>query len=155
MKLAPPLLACCLVLLVAGCSGGPTPEELILLRIDEAVEAAEARDLSALKGFIADEYGDGEGRGRQEIAAVAGYYLRLQPSIHVLRKVESIVVTGPGTARARVLVAAAGFEFAGLEGLRSADADLLRFDVEFVEQEPEDWRVRRAEWRGATLSDFF
>ena len=56
MKLPPPLLACCLVLLVAGCSGGPTPEELILLRIDEAVEAAESRDMPALKGFLADEH---------------------------------------------------------------------------------------------------
>ena len=146
--------AMCLALL-SGCYGAQsTPEEQVRTLFREASAAAEARDASALRNIVAEDYSDEEGRDKRAIDAVIRFYILRHQSIHVLTQVKALSFPEPLKAQAVVLVATAGTPIGGAEELERIRADLHRFDVEVVRHGKDGWKVTRATWRRAVLSDF-
>jgi hypothetical protein len=138
--------ACALAALAAGCAADD-PEADIRELIAAAEEAAEARDVGFFSGVLAERYSDARGNDREAmIRALRGYFIANQ-RIEIVSRIDEIVITGDGTARAVV--------HAGMVGRRAdatlidgLDADLYRFELELVD-DGDDWMVIRADFRRA------
>ena len=65
----------------------------------------------------------------------------------MLTSIESMRVDGDGTATLDVRVAIARAELSSLEGLSEADAHLLRFEIELIDEGGGEWKARSATWR--------
>lgn len=141
------------VLIMAGCDGpDQSPEARIKALIADAEAAAEARDISGLEDLVSGKYADRRGYDRQTVLRIAqGLFIRNQ-KIHLLTVVRDLKVAGE-TASARVLAAMAGRPIDSVQSLANIRAELMRFDVEFA-QEDGAWRVRSADWRRADFNDF-
>jgi len=152
-----------LVASLVACSADPPPgpEAQLLQLVDEAERAAEARDADPLQRFIADDYSDAEGRDAQAIRALIGFRLLRHGRVHLLTRVEEIVLGEPGNATVSLFAAMAGGPLASLEDLASAQASLYRFDFTLRKPEPDiadgrfdSWRVVSARFRRARIDDF-
>jgi hypothetical protein len=147
------VLAAALLTLLA-CSEAPqSPEERVRAALEAVEEAAEARDVAALKEHISDSYADARGNDKQKLAGLATFHFMQNRGVHLLLEVRKVVVEVPGEARAAALVAMAGRPIAGREALPGLNASLYYFDVELAEEDG-DWRITRATWSPATIDDF-
>jgi hypothetical protein len=135
-----------LAVLATAC-GASDPEADIRALIAAAEEAAEARDVGFFSGVFSDRYGDVRGNDREAmIRTLRGYFIANQ-RIEIVSRVDEVVITGDGTARAVVHAGMVGRRAdAGLiDGL---DADLYRFELELVD-DGDYWKVIRADFRRA------
>ncbi|MCP3981742.1 MAG: hypothetical protein GY716_20770 [bacterium] len=133
--------------------GGPTPEERVRRIVDAAVDAAESRDVVAFRDLVSERYSDDAGRDRAGIGGVVGLYMRQRPSIHVWTRIRGIRRDGTDAADATLHVVLAAGPLTDLSRLDEIEADLLR--VEFrAEADPDGrWRITRADWRSAGLTE--
>ena len=139
-------LVSALAVLAAGC-GAADPEAEIRALLAAAEEAAEARDVGFFSGVLADGYRDARGNDRDEMLRnLRGYFIANQ-RIEILSRVDEIVITGDGTARAVVHAGMVGRR-AGAELIDGIDADLYRFELELVD-DGDYWKVVRADFRRA------
>jgi len=129
--------------LLAACGSGTTPEDEIRALIDKGEAAAEARDASALRELIADDYRDGDGRGADEIRRHLHGYLIAHQSIRLITRIDAIELEGAEVARAQVTVGMLGRESDSNWDLA---ADIQRFDLRLAREDGE-WRVTRAGWQ--------
>jgi hypothetical protein len=134
MKFFPVLI---LAALLAACAERSSDEQQVRDLIAGAEQAAEARDTSDLLALIADDYGDAQGRDRNELRGALTAWFAMHPKVELIVDVEGIEFPADGLAQARVTV----------RGL-----DLSRFDVGesvalAVELRRDDgeWRVQRAD----------
>jgi hypothetical protein len=104
--------------------------------------------------MLSDRFRDASGNGKREILALLRYEFARHRSIHLITRVRSIESTAPGTVEAVVLVAVADVEIPDVRALESIQADLLRFDLTFAEEQRGEWRVVAAAWRGLRPVDF-
>ena len=145
------------VLICAGpisCSDESAPaEQQIRMLNDKAEAAVRARDVSDLKGMIADEYSDERGNNKQSMVRVAQLYLLRNRTIHLLSVEKSLQVLDDDNAVAEVFVAMAGEPISTAEQLFNLRADLVRFDVRYV-RVGGDWKVSGLGWRKASIDDF-
>lgn len=75
--------AAVLLLVVAACGSPESPQAKLDAFLASGVAAAEARDTSEIMDLVAEDYRDGQGRGRDEIRRyITGMFLRYG-SIHV------------------------------------------------------------------------
>lgn len=132
-----------LALALAACGSSGTPEDEVRALVDEAEAAAEERDASALRGFVADDYADRSGRAAGDVRAILHGWLVAHPSVHLVTRMDSIEIDGAGLARAKVTVGMLGRE-AG--DSRELAGDVYRFDLRLAREDGE-WRVIRAEWQ--------
>jgi hypothetical protein len=126
-------------LALAGCAPAGTPEDAVRALVDEAVAAAEARDASALKDFVADDYADLRGRDASAIRALLHGWLVAHPSVNLLARVDSIELEGTELARVEVTVGLLGREAKGESGWDLA-ADVERLELRLA-RDGGDWRV--------------
>jgi len=138
--------------LVSAC-GAPSPEELVRHRISEAEAAAESGRVDLLAGMISDRFRDPGGLGKAGVLALLRARLDPRASIHLLTRVREVRRTEEGAVEATLLVAAASVPIRDPGELPALDADLLRFALVF-EEERGEWRLTRAAWRNAGLTDF-
>ena len=127
----------------ASCGPSGTPEDEIRALIDEAETAAEQRDISALRGLIADDYHDADGRGADEIRRHLHGYLIAHQSIRLITRIDAIELEGRQVARVQVTVGMLGRE-ADAESAWDLAGDIHRFDLRLA-HEDDAWRVTRAE----------
>ncbi len=148
-------LAALAALSLLSCRPEPgSPEEQLRALFSEAEEAAENRHTGALKKLVSDFYADRRGHDKQAIVALLQFYFFRHKSIHLLTQVHSTTFPEPTRAEATVFVAMAGQPIPGRDELSRLRADLHRFDFELVSESSGDWKVTRAEWRRAQVSDF-
>lgn len=151
-----PIMALCMVgvLLLACRSPQESPETQLRARIAQAQAHVQAKDLSALKDMLAQDYRDAHGNDQKRIVDLLRFYFFRHQSIHVLTRITAVNIVSAEQAQVSVSAALAGTpipDAGALEGLR---ADLYRFDLGFVQREG-DWQVQTATWRRALLEEFF
>lgn len=146
-------VALLVALLTAGCGGEPeSPEAQVRAQITRAVEAAEAKDVGALRAMVSDRYSDPDGRDKRAVEAILRLHFLRNQSVHLYTRVQSVTVSKPDRAEASVLVAMAGVPITSEVELPALRADLHRFDIDFA-LEDDTWRVERAVWSRAELGE--
>ena len=148
-----PVLAVAVIGL-SSCDGEKTPLEQQIRELNEkAAAAVMAKDVSALKDMVSEDYRDQRGGDRRSVVRLVQLYLFRHKSIHLYMLTKSLQVLGENEAVAEVFVAAAGEAIEEPDRLFDVKADLLRFSVRYV-QEGGEWRVIDADWRQARVDDF-
>jgi hypothetical protein len=142
-----------LALLSIGCAKREDPEQRIRGLIGKAEQAVEKKEIAELRGYISERYADEDGRDRRAIEGILRLYVLRHDAIHLLTRIDSVAFPQPKRAKAVVYVAMAGRPIAASDDLRSFNANLYRFELEFAE-EGKQWRVARAAWRPAEPVDF-
>ena len=142
-----------ILLTITVCCGSPSPEEQIRTTIGEAAEAAESRDLAALRNLIADTYSDDNGRDKPTVAALVALYLRQNDPVFVFTRIREIEMVSEGSGTAVVLLATAGSPIESAGDLRDLQADLNRLEIELA-RDGSRWQVTSAKWQPASLADF-
>lgn len=125
-------------LLAAGCSSGD-PEAEIRALLTSAEQAAEARDTGFFRAVIGTAYRDSRGNDRdQAINMLRGLFVTNQ-RVEIVSRIDSVELQGADAARA-VLHAGMVGQRAGAGMLGGLDADLYRFELEFV-NDGGDWQI--------------
>jgi hypothetical protein len=140
-----------LVISLLAC-GVPSPEVRLREVIDAGQRAAENGDLGELGELVSDRYADDAGRDRDELLRFVRAYLFQLGPVHTIKREKSLVLTSPGHAEVRLVVAVASFPVESVVDVDAASADLLRLDLEFVEEDG-DWRLIRGDWSSAEPAD--
>jgi len=129
---------------LGACGTESPPESRIIALIKEGELAAEDRNLGFFRDVMARDYTDAKGLSRDEfLRMLAGYFYRNR-SIHLISRTEDVVVEGPETARAVIIVGMAGSPVEGFDQLLTLRADLYRLELEF--NIAEDIQLRYARW---------
>ena len=132
-------------LALAACGSPGTPEDAVRALVDEAEAAAEARNASALKDLVADDYADARGRDAGDIRALLHAWLVAHPSVELLTRVDSVELEGTELARVEVTVGMIGREAKG-ESDWDLAADVERLELRLA-RDGGDWRVVSATQR--------
>jgi hypothetical protein len=123
------VLIAAVVVLPAGCGRElPPPEEQIRALVTEAREAAEARDLSALRDLIADDYRDAQGRDKADLVNILRLVFLRHQSVHLLTRVQRRGLSGAGPGDPDRLRGHGRTPFPE-QDIGLVRADLHRFDV--------------------------
>ena len=142
-------LICFTLTLLAACSAPPEdPEQQVLNWLTTAEQAIEARDLTALKPLLADDYLDSYGNDRRRALNIMRLYLLRNQAPQLLIKTREVSLPQPDQAELQLTVAAANASAGALRG------ELLRFSFS-LSHNGGRWQLRQADWENATLGDFF
>lgn len=145
------MLAC---LFIAACGTGDSPEDQVRNYVQTGEEAAEARDLSAIKDMIAETYSDDRRRSKRDLVAITARYFLTNKNIHIFTRIGKLEFPEPDRAQLSLFVAMAGQNISDLDALLNMQADLYRFDLTLSRIEKE-WQLVEADWRPAGPDDFF
>ena len=132
-------------MLAAGCRPSSTPEDEIHALVATAEESAEARDASALKDLVADDYEDPDGRSAADIRSYLHGWLVAHQTVRLISRVDSIELEGTELARVAVTVGMLGRDAAS-DSAWDLAGDVWRFDL-MLAREGGSWRVIRAGWQ--------
>jgi hypothetical protein len=147
-------IALLLAVAIGACRAAPdTPETRIRGLVAKAESAAEDKDLRALKELISETYSGREGETKRDVVRVISFYLLRNESIHLLTQVRRIELPEPRRAEATLFVAMAGRRIDGIDQLSRLRADIYRVDLALADEGEGDWKVTRAEWRQADVTD--
>lgn len=144
-----------LVLALIGCSRPSSPEAEVRAMVAKAVTAAEAHNVRDLRGMIADDYRDQRGLDRKAVENLLRLQVLRQQSLYLFARISNIEFPTPERALTSVAVAMAGKPIQDASSLTGLNADLYRFDLEWVRYGQDDWRVQTADWKPARLDDFW
>ncbi len=111
--------------------------------MDESEKAAEARDASELRGFIADDYADPAGRSAADARNLLHAWLVAHPSVNLLTRIDSVELEGTELARVQVTVGVLTRKAASDAAWKVA-TDIHRLDVRLARGEDGQWRAIRA-----------
>jgi hypothetical protein len=139
--------AALLVLCLAACGPGETPESQVRAVVARGEKAAEARDLSGLMDLVSPKYQDGQGAGREDLKQYLRGYLVTHQSIHLLVKVDSVEFPYKDMAKVAVTLGTLGREAA--TSTFDVAGDVYDVDLE-LQLDDGDWRVTRARWHSAS-----
>ena len=152
-----PVLSLVLLTMVplASCSADRgTPEDQVRSLLAAAEQAAEAKDLPALRDMISWEYGDSQGNDREAAVAVVRYHFLRNDAVHLLTRIGDMEFTGPGRAEVSLLVAMAGEPIPTEAEIVPLRADLFRFSLTLTAGDDGKWRLVAAAWGRARPADF-
>lgn len=141
-------------LLLSSCSFEKSPEDQVRAYIAAGEEAAEARDIGALKELISEKYADDHKRTRQDIIAISYRYFLANKNIHIFSRIAKLEFPESDKAQLQLFVAMTGQDVSDLDSLLNMQADLYRFDLQLV-LDNDDWKLISAEWQPAGPEDFF
>lgn len=142
------------ILGLAGCPDDPTPPEQQIRELNARAEAAaEAKDVSALKEMVAEDYRDVNGYDKRAVVRLIQLYLLRNRAVHLFTLTKSLQILDQDNAVADVLVAMAGQPVEEADQLFDIRADLIRFNVRYA-RDGDEWLVVGVEWRRATADDF-
>lgn len=148
------LLGIVVAMLLPGCRGERTsPEAEVRAQINNAVAAAEQKNIGFLKSIISKQYTDDQGQNMQAVERLLRLHFLRQQTIHLYAHIQSVTLPQPDRAKATVFVAMAGVPIAAMQDLPALRADLHRFEIDFAREE-KTWRVQRAAWRRAEPGEF-
>lgn len=148
------LLGIVVAMLLPGCRGERTsPEAEVRAQINNAVAAAEQKNIGFLKSIISKQYTDDQGQNTEAVERLLRLHFLRQQTIHLYAHIQSVTLPQPDRAKATVFVAMAGVPIAAMQDLPALRADLHRFEIDFAREE-KTWRVQRAAWRRAEPGEF-
>ncbi|MBB6093355.1 ketosteroid isomerase-like protein [Povalibacter uvarum] len=134
------LLTC--VFLISACGSSDSPETQVRRAIDAMEKAAEARDVSDLMEFVADDFRDQYGQDRDQLRQyLMGYFIANQ-SIHLLTRIDELELPGPDEALVRMTIGMVGREADAANAWNLA-ADVQDFEIT-LRREDDDWKVMYA-----------
>lgn len=146
-----------LVLLASAiaCSEDPrSPEEHVRALLDQAEQAAEAKEIKVIKEMISENYADAQGRGKEDLKRVLAYHFLRNQAMHLTSRVDSITLLPSGEVDGVLYVAMANTPISSMEELANLRAAMYRFDFRWVEEEKNDWKLIQSSWRRANNADF-
>ncbi len=145
-----------LAALVLSCSCGQedSPEEQIRRYVRAGEDAAEGRDIRAVRKLISERYGDEQGRTRQDIVAITARYFFSSKNIHIFTRIGELTFPDRDRANLLLYVAMAGQNISDLDAFLNMQGDLYRFDL-VLGLEDDEWKLFSAGWRRAGAEDFF
>lgn len=127
---------------IAGCGGSP-PEEAVRQRLDDAIEAVEARDTGYFRDLLSDSFVGARGIDREQaINRIRGLFLAY-PRIKAIRGLEEVQLEGDRAARVSIRAGLVGDQGKPLAGF---SADLYLFELEFAQESDGEWRVIGADY---------
>ncbi len=148
------LLICIAIIFSACTKKDDSPESQIQRFVATGEEAAEKRDLSAIKKLISETYSDADKRNKRDIVRItAGYFLR-HKNIHLFTRVGELTFPEANKAQLELFVAMAGSPVTDAQTLLRLQADLYRFDMVLLRHKKE-WQLSDVAWRQAIKEDFF
>jgi hypothetical protein len=136
-----------------GCAKHDDPEQRLRALIGNAERAAEKKEVAELRGYISERYTDEDGRDRRAVESILRIYLLRNENIHLLTRIANVSFPESSRAHVAVYAAMAARPIAGGADLSNLNANLYRFDLDFVD-EAKQWRLIRAAWRPAEPADF-
>ncbi|MGD8911981.1 MAG: hypothetical protein PVI97_11575 [Candidatus Thiodiazotropha sp.] len=141
-------------LLLVACSDTPlSPQEQLRNILSEAEVSLEARQLTSVMAYVDPGYQDKSGRDFRALKAMLlGYFMR-HKSIHILSKVDEIVLHTDNEAHVVLFAGLAGNPQEKDMPLSQWRGDLLRLQLQFSRSD-DDWLLQTAEWRRASPQDF-
>ncbi len=137
------------LVLLSGCSKGPSTEDEVRAVIASVRDAADRGDLEALEAHIADNYRDHQGSGRERVMRMVGNRTRRHRNRYIYVKVRKVEIGDDGKARVVALAGLAGGPVSEDKRPVEVTANLLRFRLVMVRSET-TWQVERAAWRRAS-----
>ncbi len=126
---------------LASCSEISTPEAEILAMIEAAEDAAESRDLKSLKPLISENYSDTRNNTKASMVNILRLLFVTHQSIHLVVRLEDLVLTNPNRANVIALVGMAD------TADRLPSIDLYEFELLLGRDHKEDWQLLSADWR--------
>ncbi len=141
---------------LAACGKTPEPAESRLRAvIDQMQQAAESRQVGRLMAHVSEQYRDESGRDKKALGQLARFYFMRHRQPHILVRIKGIQWLKPDRSQARVhLLAATAGQLVDDPGLLSSiRADLLQFDVVFVDSD-DGFMLHSARWQRAWPEDF-
>lgn len=145
-----PLLA---LLVLTACSKPKSPEQRVRETLARIEEAAEAKDLGALKEMLAASYHDSKGNDKKGLVSMLQLRFLRGGSLHVLTDIESITLAGDDRADVVLLAAMASVPLPDADALARLRADTFRIELGLV-RDGDDWQVEKARWTRAGLADW-
>lgn len=150
------LLVILLLTSAIACSEDPrSPEEHVRTLLDEAEQAAEAKEIKIIKEMISENYADTQGRGKEDLKQVLAYHFLRNQAMHLTTRIDSITLLPSGEVDGVLYVAMANTPISSMEELANLRAAMYRFDFRWVEEEKNDWKLIQSSWRRANNIDFF
>ncbi len=142
------------VLLLAACGGGApeTPERQVRARIEQGRQLAEQRDSGGLAELLSEDFRGPRGMSRHDVRALLLRLFFRYRHPHYLVRIKRIEPLPDGRFSVQLLVAMSATSV-NLDQLSDLRARLLAIDLVF-RREDDDWRIERAAWRNAAVTDF-
>lgn len=148
------LAIACLAGTITACTRTPSsPEQVVRETVGRAAQAAEQRDLAALREIVSAGYRDPQGYDRDGVLQLARAVLLAHRSVHLVTRVKAVAFPASNQATVSVITGMAGARVAADRGAGGLAADLYRFEVNFAEEAPGAWRVTSAHWQPAALAE--
>lgn len=146
------------VLLTATClvackKKPPDPVREVELALHAMELAVEARDLGEIKSMMMDSYKDAEGQTKKNTVSLLQLQFLRRDSIHLLVRIQDIVIEAPERAKSEILVAAGATAVEDVSALEKVKAELLHVDITWT-KDGDQWKVQRSKWRRANLVDW-
>lgn len=141
-------------LLLAACGDAPlSPEAQLSHILEKAERHLEARDLSSAMSYVDPGYQDKSGRDFRALKGMLLGYLMRHKSIHILSKIEQIVLLSENEAEVVLYAGLAATPQEQDARLSQWRGDLLRLELRFKHSD-DDWLLQAARWRRAMPEDF-
>ena len=134
------------ILVLSACSDDTSPEQQVRDTIDAARQAAESRDLSDFRAFIAEDFRDAQGHDRATVSRIAAGYFLQNKNIHLFTRINDIHFPSPAQAEVQLYVAMTGQTAVDTDSILNLRADLYQFDIRLINQDG-DWLIDNARWK--------
>lgn len=140
------------LVLVPSCRKRLSAQDQVRDVIADAVLGVRERKVKKVAAIVSSQYRDKEGHDRQAVLDLVRAQVLLRPNIYLFTRVMTVECEQPGSCSAVVIAAMASVPMQSPADLARAQADVYRFDLDFVDEDG-DWRVRRAGWAQAGVKD--
>jgi hypothetical protein len=133
---------------------GKSEEDLLQETVEKIGDNAEARELSGILHYIAEDYSDEEGRTLEEVKTLLETYLQGYRGIAVNALGTKILsLTVPEAELETDVALSSGAAKLFRKAVRYA-GQFYRFKMTWIKKE-ETWKCKSASWRSITLEELF
>ena len=140
------------IVLMQACSEtAESPEDEIRAFIESGVEAAENRSLDGLDDLVHGNYLDQKGYNKQRLSGLLRVYFFRHKNIYLFTKIEEIDLLAGNQATVRLYVAMAGSVISDVDAIAALRAQIYQFELQLTKED--DWLLRHASWRPASIID--
>jgi hypothetical protein len=133
------------MLSVLSCRGDKSDEELILGMIDDAVDAAVAKDIKGVMEHVSDSYKDEYGNDRDALKGLLFVYFRQYERINVYVRETEISVEGDRAEAAVKVVFTGGESLEDIGDMVPSSGGGYLLEM-MLKKEDGDWKVTRSRW---------
>lgn len=147
------LIFICLFILSA-CARPVSEEDRLKAIVNEAAEAAQKKDIDAIRKHISKSYKDPEGNDYDSVRRILAYHFIRAETVSVFVRGIDIEIKG-GTALAAVnAFLVRGKDVKSIKDILPESAAGYKFDLIF-KKEDGDWKVVNAEWQNVGAAGLF